>query len=328
VELPADGGALPSSPVDPPGVAIVGAVAGAGNPSHAPIEVRSLVNQASTDAEVVALWLHGRSPHTQRGYRSAVERFALFVGKPLHAVTVRDLQAFADSLRDLSPSSQKTIIAAVRSLFSYAHRRVGYLGYNVGAPIEPPKVKETVAGRILSESEVHRMLAHAEGRDAVLLRLLYSAGVRVSEVCGVSWCDVAARGDAGQVTVFGKGGKTRTVLLSAETWRELAKLRASMEPSECAPHEPVFRSGRTNARGTYHLSAVHVWRIIRAAARRAGIDAGVSPHWFRHSHASHALERGAAIHLVQQTLGHSSVATTSVYLHARPSDSSALYLGV
>ena len=295
----------------------------------APVEVRSLVNQAANDAEVIALWLHGRSPHTQRTYAAAVERFGLFVGKPLHAVTLGDLQRFADSLRDLSPSSRKTILGAVRSLFSYAHKRVGYLGYNVGAPIEMPKVKETIGERILTESEVHRMLALSTGRDGVLLRLLYCSGVRVSEVCGISWRDVVERDDAGQVTVFGKGSKTRPVLLSRETWRELVRLRAELAAAgHDGPQEPVFRSARRNAKGTHHLSTVQVWRIIRAAARRAGISAGVSPHWLRHSHASHALDRGAAIHLVQATLGHSSVATTGIYLHARPSDSSARYLSV
>jgi integrase/recombinase XerD len=302
-----------------------GGAAGAG----APVEVGSLVNQAANDREVVAMWLHGRSPHTQRGYAAAVERFVLFVEKPLHAVTVRDVQEFADSLRDLAPSSRKAILAAVRSLFSYAHKRVGYLGYNVGAPVELPKLKETVGERILTESEVHRMLALSTGRDGVLLRLLYCSGVRVSEVCGISWRDAVEREDAGQITVFGKGSKTRPVLLSRETWRELVRLREGLTAAgHDGPGEPVFRSARRNGKGTYHLSTVQVWRIIRAAARRAGISAGVSPHWLRHSHASHALDRGAAIHLVQATLGHASVATTGIYLHARPSDSSGRYLSV
>ena len=71
-----------------------------------------------------------------------------------------------------------------------------------------------------------------------------------------------------------------------------------------------------------------IMRIVRAAAKRAGIDTNVSPHWLRHAHASHALDRGCPIHLVQATLGHASVATTSRYLHARPTDSFARYLPV
>lgn len=85
--------------------------------------------------------------------------------------------------------------------------------------------------------------------------------------------------------------------------------------------QPVFRSRR---RG--HLHPTQVWRIVGRPAWRAGIGKAVSTHWLRHAHASHALDRGAPIHLVQSTLGHASVATTGRYLHARPADSSANYL--
>ncbi len=71
-----------------------------------------------------------------------------------------------------------------------------------------------------------------------------------------------------------------------------------------------------------------IWRIVRKAARRAGIESNVSPHWFRHAHISHALDRGASMALVRDSVGHSSVSTTNGYLHARPNDSSALYLAV
>jgi len=80
------------------------------------------------------------------------------------------------------------------------------------------------------------------------------------------------------------------------------------------------------ARATCNPSQVK--RIVTASAERAGVDGQVSPHWLRHAHASHALDRGAPIHLVQATLGHASVTTTGKYLHARPEDSSARYLGV
>jgi hypothetical protein len=85
----------------------------------------------------------------------------------------------------------------------------------------------------------------------------------------------------------------------------------------------VFRSRKG---GSLDQSAVH--RIVKAAAERAGLSAEVSAHWLRHAHASHSLDRGAPIHLVQQTLGHASVATTGRYLHARPTDSSARSLGL
>jgi integrase/recombinase XerD len=119
--------------------------------------------------------------------------------------------------------------------------------------------------------------------------------------------------------VYGKGDKTRVVVLPGELWSQLLQLR-----SGAGEDEPVFAS-RNRDRGG-HMHRYSVDRIVKAAAKRAGIQGDVSPHWLRHAHASHALERGAKIHLVQATLGHSSVAVTSRYLHARPEESSGLYL--
>ena len=111
------------------------------------------------------------------------------------------------------------------------------------------------------------------------------------------------------------------MLLPASLLRELAAYRGD------APDEaPVFRSREGGASGRLSPSQVH--RVVKAAARRAGLSGAVSAHWLRHAHASHALDRGAPIHLVQATLGHASVATTGRYLHARPNDSSARYLAV
>ena len=87
----------------------------------------------------------------------------------------------------------------------------------------------------------------------------------------------------------------------------------------------MFRS-RKQTKNSGFLQPVAVLRVVRAAAKRAGIDLPVSPHWFRHAHASHALDRGAPIHLVQATLGHASITTTGRYLHARPQDSSSRFL--
>ena len=178
--------------------------------------------------------------------------------------------------------------------------------------------RDGLAQRILAESEVGKLIEAApEGRDRLLLKLLYVSGVRVSEVCGLKWCDAMPRQEGGQISVFGKGGKTRTVLLKVAVWRQLLSFRGG------APAEsPIFASRR----GGGALDASQVRRIVYAAAGKAGLAQKVSPHWMRHAHASHALDRSAPIHLVQATLGHASVSTTGRYLHARPSESSSFYL--
>jgi integrase/recombinase XerD len=229
---------------------------------------------------------------------------------------VADLHSFAGSLAALASASQARKLSSVKSLLTYAHR-LGYVTFNVGAAVKLPSVKATLAERIMDEADVQRLLAlEGDPRNAAILRLTYCAGLRISEVCGLAWRDLQARDDAGQATVYGKGGKTRVVLLPATVWRVLMRLRG-----DAGPDASVFVSQRGG-----HLDPSAVHRVVKAAAARAGLSEDVSAHWLRHAHASHALDRGAAIHLVQATLGHSSVATTGRYLHARPNDSSARYL--
>jgi integrase/recombinase XerD len=275
--------------------------------------------QADNDDQVIAMWLHGRPATTQRAYAFEVQGAMAVLNKPLRQITLGELQGYFSGLEVLAPASRARAINAVKSLFSFA-QRIGYLTFNPAAAIKAPRVKNTLAERILSESEVHRLISlEPSPRNQILLRLLYAAGVRVSEICGLKWRDAQERDGAGQITVYGKGGKTRVVLLSPDTWRKLIALQG-----EAAPAHPVFISRK----GKSHLHPVQVLRIVRAAANRAGVQGKVSPHWLRHCHASHALDRGAPIHLVQATLGHASVSTTGKYLHARPGDSSARYLGV
>ena len=104
--------------------------------------------------------------------------------------------------------SQARMLAAVKSLFAFAHKRIGYLPFDVAGSVKLPPIKNTLANRILPEEAVQRLLAfETNTRNHALLRQLYGAGLRVSEVCRLTWADVQDREDAGQVTVFGKGGR-------------------------------------------------------------------------------------------------------------------------
>jgi integrase/recombinase XerD len=210
-------------------------------------------------------------------------------------------------------------MAAVKSLFAFGHR-IGYLPFDVSRPVRLPAVRDTLNERILSEVEVQRMLAlERQPRNHAILYCLYGAGIRASELVGLRWRDLTDRQDGcGQITVFGKGEKTRTILLPGSVWQAMIGLRNAANDEA-----PVFRSRKGG-----HLHIGQLWRIVKASARKAGIEKAVSTHWMRHAHASHALDRGAPIHLVQTTLGHASVATTGKYLHARPTDSSGKYLPI
>jgi len=275
--------------------------------------------QAKTDDQLVALWLHDKSAETQSAYADDLARFQQFAGgKPLANVTLGDLQSYADSLSSLSANSKRRHLASVKSLLAFG-QRIGYLPFNVGAAHKLPAAKDTLAERILSESQVHAMIAlTGDQRDRVLLQVLYASAARVSELCALKWRDVQPNQKGGQVTLFGKRNKTRVVVLSEQTYKALLSLRGS-----AGINDPVFLSHKGG-----HLDQSQVWRIVRQAAKRAGIAGNVSPHWLRHSHASHAIDRNAPITLVRDTLGHESLDTTSRYLHARPGESSSLYLSI
>ena len=201
-------------------------------------------------------------------------------------------------------------------MFSFGHR-IGYLAFDIAKPLRLPPLRDKLNERILSEPEVQRMLAlERQPRNRALLYVLYSSGVRVSECCALRWRDLQARAEGGQITVQGKGGKTHSILVPISVWSILLSLPRGL--CEDASLFPSRKGGK--------LHPSQVLRVVQAAARRAGITKMVSPHWFRHAHASHALDHGAPIHLVQSTLGHASISTTGRYLHARPTASSSQYL--
>src|SRR6266487_2611432 len=128
------------------------------NESLITVTPNEIESQAESDVHVVELWLHGRSRHTQRAYRANAKRLFIFTSKPLAHVTLGDLQTFRDSLMSLAPSSQAQALAAVKSLLAFA-RKVGYIPFNVGAALQLPKGKNTLAERILQEYGVHSMIA-------------------------------------------------------------------------------------------------------------------------------------------------------------------------
>ncbi|AHJ69349.1 Integrase/recombinase (XerC/CodV family) [Granulibacter bethesdensis] len=274
------------------------------------------VVHATSDDHLVELWLHGRPETTRRAYEADAIRLRGFLARPLRATTVGDLQAWVSSLDHLAPASQARKIAAMKSLISFA-AELGYLPLNIGQPIHVPAVKNRLAERIVEEAEVQRLIQlEPNARNNALLRLMYGAGLRISEACALRWRDMKGAKSGGQATVFGKGGKTRVVLIQPKLWRSITALRG-----DAGTDDPVFRSQRGGS-----LDRAQVHRIVKAAAHRAGVTADLSAHWLRHAHASHALDHGAPLHVLQGSLGHASLSTTSRYVHARPGEGSAKYL--
>jgi integrase/recombinase XerD len=144
-----------------------------------------------------------------------------------------------------------------------------------------------------------------------MLEVGYFGALRVSELAGLTWSQIIPRdtGEA-QLAIVGKGDKPRNILIPVGLAVELRELRGD------APA----------AARVFPVSERRINYIVKAAAKRAGINSAASAHSLRHAHASHAIDEGAPITLVSQTLGHADLKTTSIYAHARPNDSSSRYL--
>ena len=271
--------------------------------------------------QIISLWLHGKSKNTKSLYRRVAAMLLLCTDKPLPAHSLQDFQDFADILesRGLALSSQRTYISVIKSLFGFA-QKTGLISINAAVALSAPKAKDSLSQKILTESDILILIARESNpRNKMLLKVLYYAGLRVSELCGLNWSDLSANGDSGQLLIFGKGGKTRVVLLPKNLYQELVSGRG-----DAGDNEPIFISRKTTNGGRLHRATVT--QLVKDAAINAGLSEKASAHWLRHCHASHSLNRGAPIHLLAATLGHSSIATTTKYLHAKPNDSSALYL--
>ncbi len=279
-------------------------------------------NSQITDDQLIKYWLHNKALRTQECYRSMIKNFFNYVNKPLKAVTLEDIHNFLRYLKECryKPISIADYTIPIKSLFTYAHQ-LGAVKCNIGAVLKKPKFKNQIAERILLPEEIHRMIfLEPILRNKLILKVLYAGGLRATELSRLKWRDVQETSDGCvQLAVFGKGDKTRYVKLPPNLSSQLRSFRGNLKEDSA-----VFRSkARTNGRHLYRQS---IGEIVRAAGQRAGIEKKVSPHFLRHSHASHALEKGAPINLVQETLGHASIKTTELYLHVQPGESSGNYL--
>jgi len=273
--------------------------------------------RAPTDEEIVRRWLSQVSPSTRETYGLSIKRFKTLVSRPLAEVAPADVQDYLESVEG-APATKAKALAAVKSCFRFA-TLFGFLTDNPAAPVRAPRFTNQLGERYLSEDEVRVMIEkEPESRNKLILETLYRTGLRVSEFSSIRWENFSQRPDIGgaQLTIVGKRTKKRSVLVDEELWAKLKALREDAPDSA-----PVFQSRKGG-----HLDRSQILRIVKAAAKRAGVQNVASPHVLRHAHATHAIANGAPLHVVQQSLGHSSLSVTGLYLHARPQDSSALYL--
>ena len=280
----------------------------------------------SADAEEYLSYLaveRGRAANSIVAYRrdlASYERYLAGRALGLRDVTPAVLDGYLAALADagLAASSRARALAAIRGLHAFCLDERGAPTDPTGE-VEGPRVPEGVP-KALTEAEVERLLGAVAGdeprclRDRAILELLYATGIRISELAGLSIADLDASG--GVVRVLGKGSKERIVPVGRCALRALA---AWLGPAG----RPRISGGRTPGRGDAQamfistrgrrMSRQAVWTVVNTAARRVGLGDRVTPHVLRHSFATHLLDHGADIRVVQELLGHASITTTQVY---------------
>jgi integrase/recombinase XerD len=278
----------------------------------------------------------GLSGHTLEAYRRDLARYQAVMAARGRAaiteVTAGDVAGFLAGLREgdenhapLAASSAARAVAAVRGLHAFAAAE-GMAGSDVASQVRPPTPPRRLP-RAIGVAEVERLIVatgagEAPGdprplRDRALLELLYGTGARISEAVGLDVDDLglAGRADGPSATLrlSGKGGKQRIVPMGRYAWEALDAYLVRGRPALAAGSRRASASPAVflNARGG-RLTRQGAWGVLKAAAERAGL-AGISPHTLRHSFATHLLDGGADVRVVQELLGHASVSTTQIY---------------
>lgn len=265
----------------------------------------------------------GLATNTIAAYRRDLIKFGDFLaGSDLANVDPSTISAFESSLRlaKLSPASINRIDSTLRTFFGHMQRERGLA--NPTLEIETSKSRRRLP-KALSVENVLSLIESAfhEGdpitlRDQAMIELLYGSGARVSELIGINLSDITkTQSDDDQITtvkLHGKGGKERIVPLGSFATKAIDDYRIRIRPLLASKNGVNNSALFLNTRGG-RITRQSAWNIVLKAAQRAGISEKVSPHVFRHSYATHLLDGGADIRVVQELLGHASVTTTQIY---------------
>ena len=277
-------------------------------------------SQSHIDGFIEMLWLEkGLSEHTQQSYRTDLNKLAIYANnqgvKDLSILTTEQLQDYLAYRyeKGLSSRSTQRALSAIRSFFVYLIAKQIRVDSPVSTLSNPKTLKALPTS--LSEQQVEDLLAAPltddpiECRDKSMLEVLYATGLRISELIGLTMDQISLQ--QGVVRVVGKGDKERLVPLGEEAIEWLITYIKTARPILANKQSDVVflsRRGQKMTRQTF-------WHRIKYYAVKAGIEQHLSPHTLRHAFATHLLNHGADLRVVQTLLGHSDLSTTQIYTH-------------
>lgn len=201
------------------------------------------VQEGDEDTNLIGMWIATKqSEHTRRAYKRIVDSFLASAHMPLRAVKLSHLLSYLDTIEG-DDATRALTTNALKSLFTFG-TDLGYFPVNVGKALKAPKQRSELAQRILSETEVIRLIDRTENkRDHALLRLLYHSGLRVSEIVALRWHHVRETNEGAVLDVWGKGEKQRYVLISRDMYAELR----SLDGAFLGPERYVFQSRKSSS---------------------------------------------------------------------------------
>lgn len=261
----------------------------------------------------------GVSDNTLHAYRRDIQKFAAFAGKRklgTDTVSRSDIVDFLGTLyrQRLDSRSVARHLVTIRHFFRFSMTE-GFITSDPAENIESPKFRQSLPD-FLSVAEVNRLLQQPDTnstgglRDKAMIELMYSTGLRVSELCNLRVADVQL--DPGCLRCIGKGNKERLVPIGRSALKVLEEYLREARPKLAGDRVSPGIFLKTKGR---RMDRITFWKILSEYGRKAGLRKSLAPHMLRHSFATHLLDRGADLRSVQIMLGHSDISTTQIYTH-------------
>ena len=283
------------------------------------------------DMNLVGAWVYQKGQKTQIYYKRIVrDFFGFYPDLSMKTVQITHLVLFLKTYKTFSDSTRNTYKNALCSLFSFA-LKTGYLDKNPALALENLKTPDKLFSKVLSRTQIERLILIEKNlRNKLMLKILYFTGIRVDELSHLKVNSFQQTNSDNKpawiMIVIGKGRKVRSIRLPDHLSAEIADFIVGFDSADC-----LFTNDRRvdfgiNDFSRTPLSNSQIFRIVKTAAKNAGLDIQPSPHWLRHTSATHAIENGAPVHVVQRSLGHESISTTGRYLEIRPKESVGDYI--